>query len=108
MLHSQGYPLYGYVAEGYWCDVGSIAEYVRATTNVLHGEVEGLDLGRSLGDGIWAGRDVELAPDVHLEGPIYLGNSVQIKSGVVIRGPSVIRDYSVIDNEAVVDRSITE
>ena len=106
MLHSQGYPLYGYVAEGYWCDVGSIAEYVRATTNVLHGEVEGLDLGRSLGDGIWAGRDVELAPDVHLEGPIYLGNSVQIKSGVVIRGPSVIRDYSVIDNEAVVDRSI--
>jgi mannose-1-phosphate guanylyltransferase/phosphomannomutase len=106
MVHELGHPLYGYVAEGYWCDVGNIAEYLRATTNALHGEVEGLDLGRYLGDGIWMGQDVDLAPDVHLEGPIYLGKSVQIKSGVVIRGPSVIRDYTVIDNEAIIDRSI--
>jgi mannose-1-phosphate guanylyltransferase/phosphomannomutase len=106
LVHKQGHPLYGYVANGYWCDVGSIAEYMRATTNALYGEVEGLDLGRYLGDGIWTGTDVELAPDVHLEGPIYLGNSVQIKSGAVIRGPSVIRDYTVVDNEAIIDRSI--
>ncbi len=106
LLHAQGHPLYGYVAQGYWCDVGNIPEYVRATANVLHGEVAGLDLGRSLGEGIWAGKDVVIAPDAHLEGPIYLGNSVQIKSGAVIRGPTVIRDYSVVDNEAIVDRSI--
>ncbi len=106
MLHEKGYPLYGYVARGYWCDVGNIAEYLRATNNALHGEVEGLDLGRHLGDNIWMGRDVSLAPDVVLEGPIYLGNSVQVKSGVVIRGPTVVRDYTIIDNEAIVDRSV--
>jgi len=106
MLHGKGYPLFGYVAEGYWCDVGNIAEYLRATNNALHGEVEGIDLGRHLGDDIWMGRDVDLAPDVILEGPLYIGNSVQIKSGVVIRGPSVIRDYTIVDNEAIIDRSI--
>jgi len=106
MLHEKGYPLYGYVAEGYWCDVGNIAEYLRATNNALHGEVEGIDLGRYLGDGIWMGQDVELAPDVILEGPVYIGNSVQIKSGAVVRGPSVIRDYTIVDNEAIIDRSI--
>ena len=33
-------PSFGYVAEGYWTDVGSIEEYVRATRDVLAGKVE--------------------------------------------------------------------
>ncbi len=106
LIHRQGYPLYGYVADGYWCDVGNISEYMRATANALEGKVEGMDLGRHLGNNIWAGKDVTLAPNARLEGPIYLGNSVQVKSGAVIRGPTVIRDYTVVDNEAQIDRSI--
>ena len=106
MVHERGEPLYGYIADGYWCDVGNIPEYMRATADALSGKVEGLNLGRYLGNGIWAGEDVEIAPDARLEGPIYLGNSVQIKSGVIIRGPTVIRDYAVIDNEAQIDRSV--
>ncbi|MCB0165702.1 MAG: mannose-1-phosphate guanyltransferase [Anaerolineae bacterium] len=106
MLHDKGYPLYGYIAEGYWCDVGNIAEYIRATANALEGKVEGINLGRYIGNGIWAGQDVDIAPSAHLEGPIYLGNAVQIKNDVSIRGPTVIRDYSVVDNGAQIDRSI--
>lgn len=106
LVHEQGQPLYGYIADGYWCDVGNIPEYMRATGDALAGKVEGLNLGHYLGNGIWAGRDVEIASDAHLEGPIYLGNSVQIKSGAVIRGPTVIRDYTVVDDKAQIDRSI--
>ena len=76
------------------------------TANALEGQVPGIDLGNYLGDGIWAGEDVEISPSAHLRGPIYLGNSVQIKSGATIIGPTVIRDYAVIDNEAQIDRSI--
>ncbi len=104
--HEKGHTLYGYIAKGYWCDVGNIAEYMRATANALDGKIEGMDLGQYVGDGIWAGHDVEISPSAHLIGPIYLGNSVQIKSGAVIRGPTVIRDYAVIDNEAQIDRYI--
>jgi mannose-1-phosphate guanylyltransferase/phosphomannomutase len=106
LLHEQGYPLYGYLDGGYWCDVGNISEYMRATADALEQRVEHLDLGCYLGNGVWAGKGIEIAPDAQLEGPIYLGNAVQIKSGVVIRGPSVIRDYTVVDNEAQIDRSI--
>ncbi len=105
-MHQQSHALYGYVADGYWCDVGNIPEYMRATSDALKGKVEGLNLGQYLGNGIWVGEDVEISPDATLEGPIYLGNSVQVKSGAVIRGPTVIRDYTVIDNEAQIDRSI--
>ncbi|MCG3212170.1 MAG: Glucose-1-phosphate adenylyltransferase [Anaerolineae bacterium] len=106
MLHERGYPLHGFIADGYWCDVGNITEYIRATANALEGQIEGMDLGNSIGDGIWAGQDVEIASTAYLKGPIYLGNSVQIKSGAVILGPTVIRDYTVVDNEAQIDRSI--
>lgn len=106
MLHERGYPLHGFIAGGYWCDVGNISEYIRATANALEGQVEGMDLGDYLGDGIWAGQDVQIDPTAYLKGPLYLGNSVQIKSGAVILGPTVIRDYTVVDNEAQIDRSI--
>ncbi len=106
MLHEQGYHLYGYIAEGYWCDIGNIPEYLQANADALEGRVAGLDLGTYAGNNIWVGQDVEIAPSAHLEGPIFLGHSVQIKSGAVIRGPTVIRDYTVVDDEAIIERSV--
>jgi len=106
MLHEQGNVLHGYNAGGYWCDVGNIAEYMRATANALHSEINGLDLGNYLGDEIWTGQDVQISPDAELVGPIYLGNSVQIKGNAVIHGPTIIRDYTVVDNGAQIDRSV--
>src|SRR5207247_1569871 len=47
-LLAEGEPLYGYVAEGYWTDVGSIAEYARANADLLRGKVKGGDLGKEL------------------------------------------------------------
>jgi mannose-1-phosphate guanylyltransferase/phosphomannomutase len=106
LLHRRGHPLYGYIAEGYWCDIGNLSEYMRANGDALEGRVKGLDLGQLIAEGIWAGQDVEIAPTAHLEGPIYLGQAVQIKSGAIIHGPTVIRDYTVVDNKAEIDRSV--
>ena len=35
-LLEEGRPMYGYVADGYWTDVGDIGEYMRASGDVLH------------------------------------------------------------------------
>src|SRR5256885_2359827 len=37
-LLAEGEPLYGYIAEGYWTDVGSIAEYARSNADLLRGK----------------------------------------------------------------------
>ena len=103
---SQGAPLFGYVAEGYWCDVGTIQAYMKATADVLEGRVQHIDLGRHIGGEVWTGEGVEIAPDAVLYGPIYLGNEVKIKGGVVIHGPAVIRDYTIIDNRVQIERSV--
>jgi mannose-1-phosphate guanylyltransferase/phosphomannomutase len=99
--------LYGYVAEGYWCDVGNISEYMRANADVLYGRLHLAEpIGVHLGGGIWVGENVEIAPSAQLFGPIYLGNEVKIKGDVRIYGPAVIRDYTVVDNYNSIERSV--
>ncbi|HEY65942.1 MAG TPA: NTP transferase domain-containing protein [Caldilineae bacterium] len=105
-LLEEGEPIFGYVATGYWCDIGNVQEYMRASFDLLSGKVNLEPLGEHIGGDIWVGKNVEIAPDAHLYGPIYLGNEVKIKGGVVIHGPAVVRDYTVVDNRAHLDRVI--
>lgn len=107
MMLEKGDPIYGYVAGGYWTDIGSIQEYMRANADILNGKVSlGEPFGRHIGGGIFTEDDVEIAPDAQLFGPIFLGRGTRIKGGVVIHGPSVIRDDVIIDTRANIDRSV--
>ena len=105
-LLAEGEPLYGYVADGYWTDVGSIAEYARANADLLQGRVRAEPIGREIAPGVFCGGDVEIDGTAHLVGPIYLGNGVKIGSLAEIVGPTVLRDYVVVDAGATIDRSI--
>ncbi len=105
-LLEEGRPLYGYVADGYWTDVGDIGEYMRASGDVLHHRVQTEELGKHIGGDVWVGEGVDIAPDAQLYGPIFLGNEVQVKGGVIIHGPTVIRDSTILDNRVHIDRSI--
>ncbi len=99
--------LSGYIAAGYWCDVGNITEYLKANVDVLYGRLQLAEpIGTHLGGGIWVGENVEIAPSAQLFGPIYLGDEVKIKGDVRIYGPAVIRDYTVVDNYNRIERSI--
>ncbi|HZB94926.1 MAG TPA: mannose-1-phosphate guanyltransferase [Herpetosiphonaceae bacterium] len=103
---AQDKALFGYVADGYWTDVGTIQEYMRATADYLSGKVNIPRIGQRIDGDVWVGGEVEIAPDAHLNGPIFLGHGVKIKSGVRIHGPSVVRDYTVVDARALIDQSI--
>lgn len=106
ILLSRDDPMYGYVAKGYWCDVGNLFEYMRATQDVLEGRVQVAELGKRLRGGIWCEEGAEIAPSAQIYGPVFLGREVKIKEGVIIHGPTAIGDYTVVDNNAHLDRSI--
>src|SRR6059058_2733505 len=83
-LLADGEPLYGYVASGYWTDVGSISEYARANADVLLGKVRSARLGREIQPGVFTNGDVEIDPSAKLTGPIFLGNGVKIGAATEI------------------------
>lgn len=99
-------PMAGYVADGYWCDIGSLTSLREATADILEGKLKNIKLGTHIGGNVWTGEDVEISPTATLLGPIYLGNSVKIKDEAVIKGPTVIRDYTIVEERAEIDRSI--
>lgn len=105
-LLERGAPLYGYVADGYWTDVGTFDEYHKASADILSGKVDVGKIGTEIRQGIFVEDDVEIADDAELYGPIYVGKGARIRSGAVIHGPSVIRPNAIIDNRAHIDRSI--
>ena len=105
-LLAEGEPLYGYVADGYWTDVGNLTEYARANADVLQGKVRVEPLGTEVSPGVWAAGEVEIHPSARIQGPVFLGTGVKVGPQAEIIGPTVIHDYVVIETGAVVDRSI--
>ncbi|HEV2238579.1 MAG TPA: mannose-1-phosphate guanyltransferase [Ktedonobacterales bacterium] len=106
MMLEKGDPIYGYVASGYWCDVGNLAEYMKANADVLRGEVKTRIPGKDQGGGIWAEEGVEISPEAQITGPVYLGQDVKVRGGAVVRGPSAIGAYTIVDASAQIDRSV--
>ncbi|HZP25935.1 MAG TPA: NDP-sugar synthase, partial [Dehalococcoidia bacterium] len=99
-------PLFGYVAPGYWCDVGNLPEYMRATADVLHGRVQ-LDIpGDEVRPQVWVQPGAHFSAEAEIQGPVFLGQDARIRGGAQITGPASIGDYTIIDGHARVDRSI--
>jgi mannose-1-phosphate guanylyltransferase/phosphomannomutase len=105
-LLAGGRPLFGYVAGGYWSDIGDLDSYRRANADVLLGKVRVRPAGPEIRPGVWAEPGVEVAEGASLFGPIFLGAGVEVRAGAVIHGPSVIQSQVVIDERVQIDRSI--
>ena len=98
-------PLFGIVAEGYWCDIGSIQSYMQANWDALEGKVRCHIPGRREGN-VWIGDDVEFGIGVQLEGPAFIGDEVKLKAGAFINGHAVIDKYTIIDENAKVSNTV--
>lgn len=105
-LLARGAPLYGYVARGYWTDIGNFEEYFRATADILQKKIDIGELGKCLADNVYAEEDVEVGDHVEFSGAVFLGRGARIKNGAAIHGPTVIEPHSIIDTRARIDRSI--
>jgi mannose-1-phosphate guanylyltransferase/phosphomannomutase len=105
-LLAEGEPLFGYIADGYWTDIGSITEYARANADLLNGKVRVESLGHELMPGVWTEGPVEIDESAQITGPVFLGEGVKIGPHTQIIGPTVLRDYVSVDIGAIIDSSI--
>jgi len=68
---NRGEPLFGFVAEGYWCDIGTIPSFLQANWDALAGRVRCHIPGHREGD-VWIGEDVEIGTGAVIEGAAFL------------------------------------
>jgi mannose-1-phosphate guanylyltransferase / phosphomannomutase len=105
ILLRDGRPLYGYVADGYWTDVGNVEEYRRANVDAVNGET-GIELPARRAGGALAAPGAEVAPGARIFGRVLLGRESRVRDGAVINGPTVIGDNTVVESGARIDQSI--
>ena len=96
----KGLPIFGYVADEYWTDVGNIEAYLHAQRDALAREVD-IDIpGFELQPRVWVGEDVEIHPSARLQGPSLIGDNTRVGAGCVIGPFATIGNNALIGDEA--------
>lgn len=105
-LLARGARLYGYVAEGYWEDVGTHESYQQAQADVLSGTAD-VDIGGfEVSPGVWVAEGAEVDPQATLLGPLYVGNYAKVEAGAELREYTVLGSNVVVKEGAFLHRAV--
>ncbi len=105
-LLAEGKGVYGYVAEGYWEDVGTHESYVKAQADVLTGQVDVEIDGFEVSPGVWVAEGAEVDPDAILKGPLYVGDYAKVEGGAEIREHTVLGSNVVVKAGAFLHKAV--
>lgn len=106
LLLEKGEPMYGYVAEGYWCDVGSLDSYRQAQYDALQRKVK-LDFAyEERSPDLWLGQTTYIDASARIDPPVLIGNNCRIGPRAHIEPGTVIGDNVTIGADADLKRPI--
>jgi len=105
-LLKSGAPLYGWIADGYWEDVGSHESYLKAQADVLSGRVEAEIGGFEVSPGVWIREGAEVDPEALLSGPLCVGDYAKIEAGAQLREFTVVGSNVVVKEGAFLHRAV--
>jgi mannose-1-phosphate guanylyltransferase/phosphomannomutase len=105
-LLEMGAPLYGFVADGYWQDIGSLPQYLAANRDLLDGKVQAAIPGIELQHRIFVGEGINLDSLDNITGPAYIGNYAKIDPTAYIGAYSVLGSNVVVKGHAETRNSV--
>ncbi len=106
LLLAKGEPMYGYIAQGYWCDVGHLDAYRESQYDALDRKVK-LDVAyNEVSPGLWVGQNTYIDQSAKIEPPVVIGDNCRIGARVQIEAGSVVGDNVTIGADASLKRPI--
>ena len=105
-LLKRGAPLFGYVSDGYWEDVGTHESYLKAQADVLDRRVQTDIAGFEVSPGVWVAEGAEVDPDAVLTGPLCIGDYAKIEAGAHLREYTVVGSNVVVKEGAFLHRAV--
>jgi len=106
MLLERGEPLFGFVADGYWCDIGNLEQFVQAQHDVLSESADVDAPGIRMEGNIWIGDGAVVHPEAEVEGPVVIGQHSRVDAGAKIKPFTVIGDNTIVSKDATVERTV--
>lgn len=105
-LLEQGEPVYGYVSDRYWIDIGKPSQYRQVHEAILRNEVAVKIYGARTDGRIWIGDNSKIDKSVKLLGPAIIGHGVSIAAETKIQDYTVLGDSTWIGRESILSRTI--
>ena len=106
ILMKEKRPMFGFVTEDYWCDIGDLKAYAQAHFDVMNGHVKLNIPGKLIKEGIWVEEGAEIDEGAIINPPCIIGKNSRIKKGSTIHSFSVIGENNIIDELSCIKRSI--
>ena len=97
-LMKDGARMFGYITDGYWCDIGNPAQYAMAQFDILDGKVRanaGLPETRP---------GVFVHPHATVSGEAMLVRPCAVLEGAVINGACAVGPHAIVGRNGVVER----
>ena len=92
-LLENGIGIYGYLAKGYWCDIGNISSYMNCTKDILDGKLKFQANIKALA------RNNSLNTNAVIKDPVFIGDNLSADGTII--GP-----YSVIGRDCVLGKNV--
>jgi mannose-1-phosphate guanylyltransferase / phosphomannomutase len=106
MLLAQGIPMYGYIASGYWCDIGSLDAYRSAQYDALRSKVLVDVAYPEKSPGYWVGSNTIVDADAKIHPPVLVGNNCRIGPRSSLEAGTVLGDNVTVGFDANLNRPI--
>lgn len=98
-------PMYGYITDEYWNDIGDLKVYKEVNFDMLSGKVKTAVPYKELQNKVWVGENTRIAQDCEMIPPVLIGSNCIIKGGTVLES-AIIGDNSEIAEKTSIKRSI--
>lgn len=105
-LLAENAPMFGYVMNEYWSDIGTLEQYREAQVHVLQGRTTLPIPGTQLRPGLWVGEGTLVDEDAQVEGPVCLGSNCRVKKGAHLGPFTVVGDSCLVEEGAAIRRSV--
>ena len=98
LLMSEGEKLYGYIADGYWCDIGDAEQYMQAQIDILDGKVI-IDINaQRQANNIYLQEDVVIEHGAIIQGLCFIGSGTRIACGARIQAYTILGANCLLGN----------
>jgi mannose-1-phosphate guanylyltransferase len=95
-----GHPVFGYVADAYWMDLGTPEKYLQAHFDLLAGRLRDVDYAAP-----WIAANADVEPGASVGARASIGSEARVAAGAVV-DDSVVHPGASIGANARVERSI--
>jgi mannose-1-phosphate guanylyltransferase/phosphomannomutase len=108
LLLEMGRPIYGYVCDGYWQDIGNLDQYRQANFDALDGKVDLNVSGLRIRGDVWVGEGVEIDDLEGVEGPAFIGNYTAISPESSVGPYTVLGPATTLRERARLARTVVD